>query len=102
MSEDTIVSKAVAADRTVSEYSAEVKSFESEMRSEINNMYSVLNGLFSSWTGELAELYRGKIENNLAELTETCDRAQKLSVVLEKRAELMHAALAKLKKAGTT
>lgn len=102
MSEDAIISKAVAADRIVSEYSAEVKSFENGMRTEINNMHSILNGLFSAWSGELADLYRGKIENNLAELDDTCERAKKLSDVLEKRAELMHSALDKLKKAGTT
>ncbi len=100
MSDNSIVAKAAAADRFVSEYSSEVSNFEAEMRGEINDMYSVLNGLFGSWTGELADQYRIKIESNLEELTNTCDRTKKLSAVLEKRAEGMRAMLEKLKKAG--
>ena len=101
MSDNSIVAKAAAADKFISDYSGQVKTFEEEMRSEINNMYSVLDGLFGAWTGELAESYRAKIHNNLEELTSTCERAKKLSIVLEKRAEQMHEMLMKLKKAGS-
>lgn len=102
MSDNSIVSKAAAADKFVSEYSSQVKTFEEDMRVEINNMYSVLNGLFGSWTGELAAQYKNKIDSNLNELTDTCDRAKKLSTVLEKRAEQMRAMLDRLRKAGSS
>lgn len=102
MSDNKIIAKAAAADRFVAEYAVQVKSFETEMRVEINNMYSVLNGLFGSWTGELAELYRGKIIRNLEALSGACDRTKKLSDVLAKRSEQMRAMLEKLKRAGTS
>ena len=102
MSDNSIVSKAVFADEIISEYSGQVKSFEEKLRSEIDNMHKVLNGLFGSWTGELAQAYQNKINNNLAELTSTCDRTKKLSEVLERRARQMRDMLEKLKKAGGT
>lgn len=101
MAQNSIAAKAAAADKFVSEYSAQVKTFEEEMRAQIDNMYSVLNGLFGSWTGELANMYHSKIENNLQELIAICERSGSLSKVLEKRAEQMRMMLEKLKKAGT-
>lgn len=99
---NSIVSKAVFADEIITEYSGQVKDFEEKLRTEINNMQKVLNGLFSSWTGELATAYKNKIDNNLSELTDTCDRTKKLSAVLERRAKQMRDMLEKLKKAGGT
>ena len=98
---NAIISKAVFADEIITEYSGQVKEFEEKLRSEIDNMYRVLNGLFSSWTGELAEAYHEKINNNLTELTSTCNRTRKLSEVLERRARQMRDMLEKLKKAGS-
>ena len=100
MAQNSISAKAAAADKFVSEYAAQVKVFEEEMGTQIDNMYSVLNGLFGSWIGDLADKYHAKIDNNLQELIVACERGNKLSKVLEKRAEQMRAMLEKLNKAG--
>ena len=96
--ENKIISKGANADKFVAEYASEVKNFESEMREEISNMYSILDGLFDAWTGEIADLYRGKIHQNLEMLLLSCEKTEKLAAVLDKRAAQMRAVLEKLKR----